>query len=412
MPDPRARFPQHAAMGSAMLQSVGGATEPTTTRGGGRGNERALGSTKSSGDRRLMGPAGDGPQLVSRRSVLRGAAGVALTMAGVPLLASCGSDEVTPADDQADDIGEGTLETPTVRLARTVITSVTAQAVASEFLKEEGFTDVQYIDVGRPETVFEKLAAGVFDIVLVPAPMVTVRVDAGDPIVALGGINAGCFKIYGTEAIQSMGDFKGQTLSTSGPGLPDDVFLTVTLANVGVDVRKDVTVINRSHAEASAALVAGQVQGMTALPPFSHELSAQGIGHVVLDANVDRPWSQYFFSMPTAHRDYVKKYPVATLRVLRAHLRAADAIAKDPEQGAKAMLALGFIPQPLYEGTLGALREIPHDVWRRYDPADTLRFYALRLREAGLITGTPEEILERGTDFRFWRKLKRELKEA
>jgi len=41
---------------------------------------------------------------------------------------------------------------------------------------------------------------------------------------------------------------------------------------------------------------------------------------------------------------------------------------------------------------------------------DTLRFYALRLREAGLIKMTPNEIIAGGTDWRFLNELKRELK--
>ena len=45
-----------------------------------------------------------------------------------------------------------------------------------------------------------------------------------------------------------------------------------------------------------------------------------------------------------------------------------------------------------------------------YDPADTPRFYALRLKEAGLITSTPDQILAKGTDFRFLQELKQELK--
>ena len=39
-----------------------------------------------------------------------------------------------------------------------------------------------------------------------------------------------------------------------------------------------------------------------------------------------------------------------------------------------------------------------------------MRFYALVLHEAGLITSSPKEILADGTDWRFLTELKRELK--
>jgi NitT/TauT family transport system substrate-binding protein len=39
-----------------------------------------------------------------------------------------------------------------------------------------------------------------------------------------------------------------------------------------------------------------------------------------------------------------------------------------------------------------------------------VRFYALRLREAGMIRSTPKKIIATGTDWRFLNELKRELK--
>jgi NitT/TauT family transport system substrate-binding protein len=53
---------------------------------------------------------------------------------------------------------------------------------------------------------------------------------------------------------------------------------------------------------------------------------------------------------------------------------------------------------------------VPYGTWREYDPEDTLRFYALRLHELGLITSSPNQIIAEGTDWRFLNELKRELK--
>jgi hypothetical protein len=38
------------------------------------------------------------------------------------------------------------------------------------------------------------------------------------------------------------------------------------------------------------------------------------------------------------------------------------------------------------------------------------RFYALRLREAGMIKSTPQRLIAQGTDWRFLNELKKELK--
>jgi NitT/TauT family transport system substrate-binding protein len=59
---------------------------------------------------------------------------------------------------------------------------------------------------------------------------------------------------------------------------------------------------------------------------------------------------------------------------------------------------------------LQALREIHYDRWREYDPEDTIRFYALRLRDVGFIKSTPQKIIAENTDWRFLNELKRELK--
>ena len=53
---------------------------------------------------------------------------------------------------------------------------------------------------------------------------------------------------------------------------------------------------------------------------------------------------------------------------------------------------------------------MPYDRWREYDPEDTIRFYALRLHEAGMVKSNPEAIIQKGTDWRFLNELKQELK--
>jgi hypothetical protein len=59
---------------------------------------------------------------------------------------------------------------------------------------------------------------------------------------------------------------------------------------------------------------------------------------------------------------------------------------------------------------LQALSEIRYGVWREYDPEDSLRFYALRMHEAGLIKSSLNELIAEHTDWHFLNKLKRELK--
>jgi NitT/TauT family transport system substrate-binding protein len=123
---------------------------------------------------------------------------------------------------------------------------------------------------------------------------------------------------------------------------------------------------------------------------------------------MDRPWSQYFCCMLYGNRNYVRNHPVATKRVIRAILKAADLCAGQPERAARMLVDRGFAPR--YDYALQTLSEIPYDRWREYDPEDTIRFYALGLREIGLIKSTPQQIIAENTDWRFFNELKRELK--
>ena len=108
------------------------------------------------------------------------------------------------------------------------------------------------------------------------------------------------------------------------------------------------------------------------------------------------------------NRDFVRRNPVATKRVLRAILKATDFCVSDPAGAARRMVDGGFTTQ--YDYALQTLKEVPYNKWREYDPEDTIRFCALRLREAGMIKSNPNKIIAEATDWRFLNELKRELK--
>jgi NitT/TauT family transport system substrate-binding protein len=112
--------------------------------------------------------------------------------------------------------------------------------------------------------------------------------------------------------------------------------------------------------------------------------------------------------MLSGNRNYVGKYPVATKRVLRAFLKAADLCATEPARAARTIVDGGFTDR--YDYALAALQEVQYDKWREYDPEDTLRYYALRLHEAGMVKSDPNTIIAKGTNWRFLNELKRELK--
>ncbi len=83
--------------------------------------------------------------------------------------------------------------------------------------------------------------------------------------------------------------------------------------------------------------------------------------------------------------------------------------AAEPETG-RATAGRWPASRDRYDYALQTLTELPYDKWREFDSEDSLRFYALRLREVDMIKSTPQEIIAKGTDWRFLNELKRELK--
>ncbi|HZM46086.1 MAG TPA: ABC transporter substrate-binding protein [Burkholderiales bacterium] len=305
-------------------------------------------------------------------------------------------------------VAEPPPETTRLRLIRLPAVCVAPEYVAGELLKTEGFTDVQYVKVESTAAKVKALIAGQADITLFFAAPTVVHVDAGDPVFVLAGVHIGCLEVFATERIRSVRDLKGRTVAIPAMGSTEQVFLSSMLAYVGVDPARDVRWVFHAPSTAMQLLADGTIDGLLALPPASQELRARRIGHVIVNSAVDRPWSQYFCCMAIGNRGFVQKHPVATKRALRAILKAADICALQPEVAARSIVDKGFTPR--YDYALQALKDIPYGKWRECDPVDTMRFYALRLHDAGIIKSSPAKIIAQGGDWRFWKELRKELK--
>jgi NitT/TauT family transport system substrate-binding protein len=179
-------------------------------------------------------------------------------------------------------------------------------------------------------------------------------------------------------------------------------------AQVGLDPVRDLHWVADPSAKPMELFVQGKVDAFLGFPPEPQDLRTRHVGHVIVNTAVDRPWSQYFCCMLVGNPAFVRINPIATKRVLRAILKATDFCATDPARAAQRLVDRGLTPR--YDYALQTLSENAYDKWREYEPEDTIRFYALRLREVGFIKSSPQKIITDGTDWRFLDELKRELK--
>jgi NitT/TauT family transport system substrate-binding protein len=178
-------------------------------------------------------------------------------------------------------------------------------------------------------------------------------------------------------------------------------------AYVGLNPEKDINWVSIPWGEWVPLFTQGKIDAFMCSPPISVELRQKKIGHTLVNTTTDRPWSQYSCCMIASTKEFVRKYPVATKRAMRAILKSVDRCASDPSQVAREFADRGL---GNYEITLQGLREVPFGKWREIDTVDSLRFWALRMHDVGAVKSSPQQIIAQSIDLRFLNELKRELK--
>jgi NitT/TauT family transport system substrate-binding protein len=283
------------------------------------------------------------------------------------------------------------------------------QYLAEEFLRIEGFTDVRFTGFGDAISDSDVLVRDRADFSAGLGSDFVHAIDSGAPITVLSGLHAGCTEMFVSDRVTDLRDLAGKRAVITGSGGPEHIFLSSVVAYIGLDPVRDIEWVEEpNYGKWPELLEAGKVDIVFAFPPQNLELREKGIGHVILNTTTDEPWRHFFCCMVAARREFVDKYPVATKRAVRAFVKAIQLCEADKELSARLLVERGATDR--YDWALTTLEEVPYGAWRSYDPSDTMRFFALRLREAGLVKSTPREILERGTDFRFIDEIRREIK--
>jgi NitT/TauT family transport system substrate-binding protein len=303
---------------------------------------------------------------------------------------------------------EGELETTSIVFVNAPGLCIAPQYIAEELLRAAGFTDLRYLESLPGLDATRKLADGKVDFCLDFQTGYILPLDEGAPIKVLSGVHVGCYELFAQDGIQSIVDLKGRRVGIGqGYGSDPHVFASVMATYVGLDPKRDIAWFP-SSVEPYKLFVEGKIDAFVAFPPEGQRLRTEKVGHVLVNSLIDRPWSQYFCCMLATRAEFAEAYPVATKRVLRAILKAADICAADPEAAARLMIERQYAPDDRF--TFQAVKEMRYRDWREYDPEDTLRFFSLRLHEVGMIKSSPQDIIDRGADWRFLNELKRELK--
>ncbi|MER9599918.1 ABC transporter substrate-binding protein [Mesorhizobium sp. M0244] len=275
---------------------------------------------------------------------------------------------------------------------------------ATELLHAEGLTDVEFVSSGTGPDSSDWIGHGEIDFDWNYPLAHVLNIAKGAPIKVLTGLHVGCLELIANDRVVGIPDLKGKTVGVDGSTI-QYLLLNVMSSYVGLDPAKDFETLVTPDAVQS--LAEGKIDAFLGGPPTPQQARERKLGHVLVSTAIDKPWSQYFCCMLASTADYAGRYPMATKRVMRSLLKAVDLCITNPEAVAKSAVDIGYAT----DYTLQAIRsDIRYDKWREYDPEDSLRFYALRMQETNAVTMRPQEVLDRGTDWRFLKELKREMK--
>ena len=295
-----------------------------------------------------------------------------------------------------------------IRLVKVPAICLAPEYLAEELLRLEGFTEIEYVELDRNDAP-AMLVANRADFSACTPSEGLPALDAGKPLVLLAGIHGGCNELFANERIRALRDLKGKRVAVGLIGSTEYYFIAAMMAYVGMDPRKDIDwVFGETFDGTMRLFIDGKADAFLGFPPQPQELRARKIGRVILDTGQDRPWADYYCCMIAARPDFVRSYPVATKRAVRAILKAADICANEPERAARYIVAGGFDSR--YDLALQVVKSLSYARWRTHNPEDTLRFFGLRLYEAGMIKANPNKLIAQGTDWRFLNELKKELK--
>jgi NitT/TauT family transport system substrate-binding protein len=344
----------------------------------------------------------------TRREVLQGGAALAAITAGGGLLEACAPQQAAPS------ASLGPPETETVRIAL-VAPCDPWYWYCEPFLREEGFTNLSF-GTGSPTTGDADFGVGYGN-------YVAGAIDAGAPLVALAGLHTGCIMVFARRGIDTVADLRGKTIGINtkmftvlGKSILalDYGFLVSLLAHVGMQPSDANFVEVGENASVITPFVDGKVDAIFTGGAGGPLLLAnpKNPGHVILDSTLDKPWSQNYCCLLITTRDWYDAHPVAAKRATRAIVRAIDEAKKDLRAAARAAIDKGT-----YKASPAITEPIIYDVikdesfdWREFDPEETLRFFALRLSDAKLVKKSPQQIIVEGTDFTYFRQLRKDLR--
>ena len=176
---------------------------------------------------------------------------------------------------------EAALETTSVRITKNRGICYAPQYLAEELLRDEGFTDIRYVDT-PPDEAVTAIAQGKVDFGMTYALQFVRDIDAGAAVMVIGGVMVGCTELFAREGIRSITDLKGKRVGAQASGSLPNILVVLMAAEVGLDPKKDIDWVTDPKVKPKELFIDGKIDAFLGFPPEPQELRARGIGHVIV----------------------------------------------------------------------------------------------------------------------------------
>jgi NitT/TauT family transport system substrate-binding protein len=344
------------------------------------------------------------PELLGRRDFIRLGFGVMAAVAVGDALAACGSVASRSASTMP-------LPPPEIRTIRLNFSVCDAPLVASEpYLRDEGFTDIQFSDVS-PQLA--SITSGKADVAVPFVATLAAAVDSGKPFVGIGPLHPGCVELWASQSVATLADIRGHTVvvNSKTPNFIANIFIFIALKNAGINP-SEVNFVVDPAADLTQLYLTGKSDLLFewGTGAVAFHTNPANKGHVVLDQAMDATWSREDCCVIATTAEWLNSNPVAAKRMLRAIYPAADSLPKDRVDVAKMATDKG-----LFGGAknLDLVRcptnMVPYD-WRQYGLADSMHFHAQLMNAVGLLKLTPDQAVATAIDEAIAKELATELK--
>ena len=160
--------------------------------------------------------------MTTRRDAIRYGFGVLGAVAAADILAACSPSSVLASPSVAPlPASASPLPPPETKTIRMAIGACDMPIFAAERnLRDEGFTDVQFSD----SPAVPALTGGKADLVTMFVTTLAVNVEAGVPLLGLGGLHTGCAQVWAPTSVASMKDLVGRTVVVRSKAPTDNTY--------------------------------------------------------------------------------------------------------------------------------------------------------------------------------------------